>query len=298
MVVLPPIGTRVSLRYRLPAGSVPPLTDVVGHVLDVDPVVRVRTRAGDQVDIDPADVVAVRTIPEQPVRTSQIRHVEHAAALAWPGLEQRWIDGWLLRYAGGASHRANSAVPLEPHAALTAAPEIADWYRDRDATPWLALPDRLIRLARPVTASVESVVLTKTLDGSTGTSGVTLEPRPTEQWLSLHPRGLDVGVLTAVLDGELAFATRDDVAVGRGAVTPAGDGTRWAGLAAVHVAEPARRAGHGRALCEALLHWAFELGATAAYVQVLADNTAARRLYETMGFTAQHRVRYVDARTL
>ena len=32
---LPPVGTRVSLRYRLPAGSVPPLSDVVGHLLDV-----------------------------------------------------------------------------------------------------------------------------------------------------------------------------------------------------------------------------------------------------------------------
>ena len=40
---LPPVGTRVSLRYRLPAGSVPPLTDVVGHLLDVAPKIRVRT---------------------------------------------------------------------------------------------------------------------------------------------------------------------------------------------------------------------------------------------------------------
>jgi ribosomal protein S18 acetylase RimI-like enzyme len=70
------------------------------------------------------------------------------------------------------------------------------------------------------------------------------------------------------------------------------------GLSAVHVAEGARRRGLARGLCEALLAWAAERGATRAYVQVLADNTAATRLYESMGFSVHHRSRYVDARSL
>ncbi|MGH3557968.1 MAG: GNAT family N-acetyltransferase, partial [Mycobacterium sp.] len=57
MVALPNIGTRVSVRYRRPPGSVPPLTDAVGFLLQVDPVVRVQTRAGDVVEFTPADVV-------------------------------------------------------------------------------------------------------------------------------------------------------------------------------------------------------------------------------------------------
>jgi N-acetylglutamate synthase len=65
---LPPVGTRVSLRYRRPAGSVPPLTDVIGYLLDVDPVVRVRTKRGDVVEIAAADLVAVRAVGEPPVR--------------------------------------------------------------------------------------------------------------------------------------------------------------------------------------------------------------------------------------
>ena len=44
MVSWPDLGTRVTVRYRRPAGSVPPLTDAVGHLLAVDPVVRVRPR--------------------------------------------------------------------------------------------------------------------------------------------------------------------------------------------------------------------------------------------------------------
>ena len=109
---LPAVGTRVSLRYRLPAGSAPPLTDVVGHLEAVGPTLRVRTKRGETVEIAAADVVAVKALGAAPVRTGEIRNLEHAAALAWPGVEQHRLDGWLLRFGRGSTRRANSAVPL------------------------------------------------------------------------------------------------------------------------------------------------------------------------------------------
>jgi N-acetylglutamate synthase len=305
---LPPVGTRVSLRHRRPAGSWPPLTDVVGHLLDVTPRIRVRAKSGAIVEVSPDDVVAVRMLTDAPVRASQIRAVEHAAALAWPGLEQQWVDGWLLRFSGGQSHRANSAVPLDVHANMAALPAIVEWYRTRDATPWLAVPDRLARLPATVAVVVESVVMTCELSEATPRVASLLPPpdvapavvssRPSERWLRSYARDVDVGVLSAVLDGDVGFASLEDAAVGRATVTPAPDGTRWAGLAAVRVAEHERRRGHARDLCSALLAWAAGRGATRAYVQVLSDNVAAANLYRSMGFTTQHRVRYVDGRTL
>jgi len=297
VIHLPPVGTRVTLRHRLPPGSVPPLTDVVGHLLDVTPTIRVRTKTGVVVDVSPADVIAVRALTDAPVRTSQIRNLEHAAALAWPGLEQHWLDGWLLRFSGGQSHRANSAVPLDVHATLRSLPAIVDWYRTRDATPWLAVPDRLVRLPDGVPAALESMVMTSRFD-ATPVASAEVSPEPDERWMRIYARAVDVDVLTAVLDGELGFATLAGAAVGRCAVTRAPDGTRWAGLAAVRVDEGHRREGHALALCSALLGWAAERGATQAYVQVLSDNVAAMSLYRSMGFTTQHRVRYVDGRTL
>ena len=86
---------------------------------------------------------------------------------------------------------------------------------------------------------------------------------------------MPVDVLTAVVDGEVVFATIAGAAVGRAAVTEAPDGTRWVGLSAVQVVETQRRRGHARTLCAALLAWGAERGATRAYVQVLADNAAA-----------------------
>jgi N-acetylglutamate synthase len=64
------------------------------------------------------------------------------------------------------------------------------------------------------------------------------------------------------------------------------------------VLEGARRRGLAREVCSALLFWGCGRGATRAYVQVLADNSAATTLYESMGYTVHHRSRYVDARSL
>ncbi|WP_433993827.1 GNAT family N-acetyltransferase, cg3035/Rv0428c family, partial [Mycolicibacterium porcinum] len=112
MPELPALGSRVSLRYRLPAGSAKPMTDVIGHLERVEPAVLIRTKDGELVDIAPADVVSVRELSHAPVRASEIRALEHAAALAWPGVEQQWLGGWLLRAGHGVTSRANSAIPL------------------------------------------------------------------------------------------------------------------------------------------------------------------------------------------
>jgi ribosomal protein S18 acetylase RimI-like enzyme len=292
---LPAVGTRVSLRYRLPAGSVPPLSDVVGHLLDVGPTLRVRDKRGDVVTVAAVDVVSIRPLSAMPVRTSEIRNLEHAAALAWPGVEQQWIDGWLLRFGHGSTRRGNSAVPLLPwpRPDLSA---IVDWYAARGASPLIAAPDRLFRVPPGQPTDGENIVMARQLTGlvAPDAPNVALTSRPDDDWLAVHPRGVPIDVLTAVVDGEVAFASLAGAAVGRCAVTVAPDGTRWAGLSSVHVAEGARRRGLARALCEALLGWAVERGATRAYVQVLTDNAAATTLYEAMGFGVHHRSRYLS----
>lgn len=158
MISWPALGTRVTVRYRRPAGSVPPLTDAVGHLLAVDPVVRVRTKSGVVVECGPDDVVALRALTDAPVRTAEIRSLEHVAAAAHPGVEQMWVDGWLLR-AGGAGLATNSAVPLDVSAGLGALPAIVDWYGRQGLPPRLAVPDRLLRLPHPSVERTERVLV-------------------------------------------------------------------------------------------------------------------------------------------
>lgn len=292
---LPSVGNRVSLRYRIPsARNDAALTDVVGYLEALVPVVVVRTKSGEAVEIDPADVVSMRELSHTPVRNSEIRAVEHAAALAWPGTEQHWQDGWLLRAGGGHTSRANSAVPLLFSSNTEALPAIIAWYAERDLAPWLALPERLLPIK---TAGIKPTRML-TRDVTPGPSpDVTLSPEPDAAWLQTYQRDVPTEVLTAVVEGTVTFASAGS-AVGRGAVTTAPDGTRWLGVSCVRVAESSRRGGLARAICSALQAWGAEQGATRAYVQVLDENQPALALYRSSGFRLHHRHRYVRADSL
>lgn len=297
---MPSVGSRVSLRYRIP-GS---LTDVVGHLEALDPVVVVRTKSGDAVEIDPVDVVSVRELSHAPVRNSEIRALEHAAAHAWPGTEQHWQDGWLLRAAHGHTSRANSAVPLLFSSSTESLSAIISWYAERNLEPWLALPERLlpikadgIKATRVLVRDIQGQASPAVTLTPVSSPVASLAPAPDAAWLDVYARDVPTAVLTAVLDGSVTFASLG-LAVGRGAVTTAPDGTRWLGVSCVRVDESARRTGLARAVCAALQAWGAEHGATRAYVQVLDDNQAALALYESSGFRLHHRHRYVRADSL
>lgn len=144
MVSWPDLGTRVTVRYRRRAGSIPPLTDAVGHLLAVDPMVRVQTKTGAVVECARADVVALRALTDAPVRTWQIRALERAAATARSGGQQTWLHGWLARADADAEGEANSAVPLDISASADSIPAIVAWYAQRARPPRLLIPERLL----------------------------------------------------------------------------------------------------------------------------------------------------------
>jgi N-acetylglutamate synthase len=277
MVSWPALGTRVTVRYRRPAGSVPPLTDAVGHLLALDPMVRVRTKAGAIAEFAPADVVALRVLTDAPVRTSQIRALEHAAAAAWPGIEQTWLDGWLLRAGHGDALAANSAVPLEISANADTIPAIVAWYTRRDLIPRLAIPDRLLQLPAGRKDDGSEQVLVRDLSDAVPELD--------------HQRHARV-TYAAVTDGEPIFGAHPDVAVARAAVTDAPDGTRWVGLWALRATDETSL---GR-LCEALLAWGARHGATRGYLRVEDHDSGTAALARSLGFRLHHRSRYFAAR--
>ena len=304
MPALPAVGSRVSLRYRLPAGSAKPLTDVIGHLEQVEPTALIRTKDGELVDIAPADIVSVRELSHAPVRASEIRALEHAAALAWPGVEQQWLGGWLLRAGHGVTSRANSAIPLDMSAQIADLAAVRDWYRERGLPAWLALPERLLPIRTPGIKPARVMVRELPAPPSSSPnvtpaqpspSSVTLAQQPDAQWLELYERDVPVDVLTSVVDGQLTFAIIPDCAVGRGAVTTAPDGTPWLGISSVRVSPAQRGQGHARAVCEALADWGAQAGARQAYVQVEVENHAAIALYTSLGFRLHHQTRYVAA---
>jgi hypothetical protein len=285
MVSWPEVGTRVTVRFRRPAGSVPPLTDVVGHLLDVAPLVRVQTKTAGVVQFAPEDVVALRTLSDTPVRASEIRALEHAAAQAWPGVEHDWLDGWMVRAGHGVTRSANSAVPLEISANQNTVPAIADWYRRRGLTPRLAIPDRLLRFSDA--GEHANWMLVREVHTAEQDPSVHLTGRPDDEWL--EHCAIPVDVLTAVIDGALAFGRLADTASARAAVTDALDGTRWVGVSEVRTIDPDA----GRELCEALLAWGAARGATRGYIRIADSDRDAAALARSLGFVLHHRARYV-----
>lgn len=290
MLSWPRLGTRVAVRYRLAKGSVPPLTDAVGHLLAVEPVVRVQTKSGRVAEFAGADVVALRVLTDVPVRTSQIRALEQAAAAAWPGAEHDWSHGWLLRAGPGAGVGSNSAVAVDISAHASSLAVIGGWYRARDLPTLLAVADRVVALPPGLTElRAERVVVRDVPDAGAARpdTSVTVSAHPDAGWLEALGRGVPVDVLTAVLDGELAFGRHGSATVARAAVTDAPDGTRWLGLSTIRAADERS----GVALCEELLRWGAARGATRAHARVPATGSPA--LAETMGFRTHHTRRYI-----
>ncbi|OZF31367.1 GNAT family N-acetyltransferase [Rhodococcus sp. 14-2496-1d] len=303
------MGTRVMLRYRLPPGHTHPMTDVIGELVSSDAgAVSVRGRDGTLVQVAADRVVALKPLAPKPIRTSEIRSLEAAAADGWPGVEREWIDGWQLRFGHGFTGRANSAVPLEPGASTT--PEtlarITARYAARGLPPTLALPDRLGTPPAGWSTYNESAVMAADISDLVlreGDSAITVTSEPSRQWLDrlyYQGRAAPAGaaeVVSAVRGGTLGFGmigprSSSAAAVGRAAVTTAPDGRCWVGLTSLWVSPEHRRNGLGTLMCGELVRWGRERGATHAYLQVADENTRAVALYRDLGFADHHRYRY------
>ena len=318
---LPEAGVRVSLRYLRPPGSAPPMGDVVGHLVASGPLVRVRSADGVVHEFRHSDVLYVRRLTDRPVKNSAIRAVEHAAALAWPGSEHQWLDGWLLRAGPGADLTANSAVPLDMFAHANTIPAIIDWYEQRYLPAYLAVPERLLRLSEDIPTRLETRTLVCDIAAAQpAPDDVLAAAEPGADWLAVyrgHNEAAPVEVLTAVVDGEVVFVSIPGVAVGRGTVTAGPDGSRWLGVTAVRVSADQRRQGHGRRICDALRAWGADRGATRGYAHVPTGGSASLDegetklgpplrpsdpgvfgFFEAAGFAGQHRTRYIDSRML
>jgi GNAT superfamily N-acetyltransferase len=156
---------------------------------------------------------------------------------------------------------------------LCAELEARGWAREVSAGLWIGA---LAPLADREAPEASEVVLARTAD---------------EAWLGRYQRkGLSEVALHVLGSGpSVWFATvpgaegEPPAAIGRCVV----DG-RWAGFAAVEVDPAQRRRGLATAVMAALARRALDEGASAAWLQVEADNAGARALYAGMGFAAHH----------
>lgn len=229
--------------------------------------------------------------------------VEEAGLNAAQPSEQLLFDGWLLRHCPGKARRARSVNAIAD-GRLPLAAKI-DRCRDFYARTGLPCLFRITPFSRPTglddavarqgfVAEDESRVMTLTLGGA-----ALLPPRVT-----LREIGTDEFARRA---GELRGSTAQQVAAHAGrlaASSPLLGARRLAlmedgrivavgqsvqefdlvGLYDIITAEGARNRGLASALTTELLRRAQEDRAAVAYLQVSADNIAARNVYRKLGF--------------
>ena len=247
---------------------------------------------------------AASTVP-----LAQVVALEERAFNAWPAHQTVFHQGWVFRLSGGYTKRANSVNALVAQAPFAGVHEAARAMYARHGLPAVF---RISPLA-PAEADQElakagyqhfdpSLVLHRPLRAgmspadqstvvSTSASVPWLEGFATANGVAAHHRALHRSMLQAIAH-PTAFALQHDAhgqAVGFGLAVLERSAV---GLYDLAVAPAHRGGGRGRALVQALLHWATEAGATSAYLQVRAQNTPALRLYESMGFTTAYGYHY------
>ncbi|MFC8230977.1 GNAT family N-acetyltransferase [Streptomyces sp. NPDC057287] len=309
------VGKRVSVRRVVDArGEGAKFTDTVGVLTSWDDgVLSVTTKSGESIRIAESSLVAGKVVPQAPARrrgpAASFGELALVTARAWQPVESELLGDWRLRAAGGFTRRANSVLPLgDPGVPLgEALGRVRGWYGDRGlpafiqtATGAEGTQERLCAdleehaWRREVTAEVRIAALAPIGDLDTDVSAVRTARQPDDAWLSRYQRFETPGphVLTVLGSGPsvwFASVAGDGpegvpAAIGRCVV----DG-RWAGFMAVEVGPEHRRRGLATAVMTALARAALDEGASAAWLQVEADNEGARALYDGMGFATHHR---------
>ncbi len=259
------------------------MSDILGECLAWGPTeVLVRRADGSQITIPIADIVTGKPIPpREQVRLRIAPKQAQLRALAiWPDVETVPLGAWTLRLSATSSaRRANSVLAIGPAELDDPVAAVTAHYLGAERRPIAAvLPDspeeQLFRSAGWGPESVESDTLFQV-------AGVAMARRALQERPSYAVK---------------LEESRDRVhaKIGSEASGHAVYSEGWLGLYALEVAPARRRRGLGLAVVAELLDWGAEHGATAAYLQVLADNHAALALYEGLGFTTHHAYRYLS----
>jgi N-acetylglutamate synthase len=239
-----------------------------------------------------------------------IRAIEEYSMNAWPAAQTVLLDGWVLRFSGGYTRRANCVTALYPDArdAVTKIHACEAFYQAQNLPVVFKLPGReesarldQILAAQGYSAEAETSVQTMDLRGwkAPQDAGFCLETRPEETWHAAFCRLSRLAekhqeahrqIVSAILPqtGFAAVLENDQVAAcGLGVIQ---DGTL--GVFDIVTDADYRRQGYGERIMRGLLGWASEQGAHTAYLQVMLNNPPALALYAKLGYREAYQYWY------
>ncbi len=253
-----------------------------------------------------------RLVPDKQPKAdlSTVRRFEAAGFRAWPASAVHYDGTWVVRLtAGHPAKRLNSINPLDPHDVndlperIIRAGRRFDAYgrplmfrlsplagrglvRHLEGEGWAAFGESLVMQLDLDNDAVHGAMDQIPMQDMSRFVGAAMETQAADP--ALRP-GLSEIIGAIQPEAGLFVLEQDDKPLATAICVHDGD---LAGLFEVATAASERGKGHGRRLLLSALKWARLRGARHAWLQVEADNFAARRLYGTLGFTEVYRYHY------
>ncbi len=233
--------------------------------------------------------------------------IEIAGLNAWPAFEQIVDNGWISRFADGYTKRSNSVTILRP-GADSLENRILHYERQYNAKGQPCI-FRLLSLNN--NAEVESI-----LDSRNYTDGdhtlvlsqdlenrefppVVFDSITVDEWIKYYcelsckdikDHSIHIKMINSI-KGKYLLAVLPE----NGNAVSSGLGVIWDGILGIFdiVTHPQhRKKGCGYKLINGMLNWAVQNNASAAYVQVVVENTPATGLYQKLGFELSYEYNY------
>ena len=228
--------------------------------------------------------------------------IEERALNAWPAQGSLIYDGWVLRFSGGYTRRANSVNAL--YAGHAPVAEKVAWCEEQYAAQHLPTVFKLCPFSQPETLEqlldargyrreAETAVLyaplSTLLSAAKDSSESVILAR--EPWfdgyvrISRQPdaaRACHQAILSAIVPAMCPVLIQE-----AGSPVAAGLGVLERGVVGIFdllTDERYRRKGYASRIMSTILRWAADRGAHGAYLQVMSDNLPALALYTKWGF--------------
>ena len=239
-----------------------------------------------------------------------IKQLEQISMNAWPALQTKHYDGWIMRFANGVTRRSNSVYPLFES---TIPVEDKVKYCENFYTP-KSLPTLFKMTSNVFPSDLDSILASKGYKRDADASVQIISVRNTTnfdrriihlnsqydpKWIERfvkfnrydpsNIKGYDEIIkqisfkrifLDLIIDNQYAGC-------GLGVVED-----KFLGIFDIVVNPDNRRNGFGKMIVESLLSWGKDNGAETAYLQVMLDNDPALNLYRKMGFKETYKYWY------
>ncbi len=239
------------------------------------------------------------------------RKFEELAMNAWPSLQTKLYDGWVLRFANGYTRRANAVCPI--YESTLSLDEKIDFCEKEYELQNLPAQFKLTAESKPkgIDSRLEergyvriNETTLRTMDLSQyacpESHDVIVESQFNDKWLAgffecsnIVDKEVQLSarkILNNIL-GPVIYVTKQMegkiVACGYGAIE--GD---YVGIFDIVVDENFRRNGYGNDIMNGILKTALKMDIKIAYLQVTAGNIPAEKLYEKIGFKEAYRYWY------